>query len=96
MRIGIDWGGTKLEGVVMGPGSAILQRKRIATPQGDYAATLKAVVGLVRELEQAVGQGPLRVGVAHPGAFALPHQPGHPSVVLRDVLCGRDVRRRGS
>lgn len=70
MRIGIDLGGTKIEGIVMGPGSAILQRERVNTPQGDYVATLKAIVELVQRLEQLVGRNGLSVGVGHPGSVS--------------------------
>jgi fructokinase len=70
MRIGIDLGGTKIEGIVMGAGSAILHRRRIATPQNDYAATLAAIVELVRELERAAGRQGLTVGIGHPGSLS--------------------------
>ncbi|NKF22887.1 ROK family protein [Solimonas marina] len=68
MRIGIDLGGTKIEGVVMGEHSRIVARQRIATPAGDYDATIEAVAGLVHRLEAAAGGGPLPVGVGTPGA----------------------------
>ncbi len=70
MRIGIDLGGTKIEGIVMGPDSSVLQRERIVTPQGDYEATVAATVGLIRQLEGAVGQAGLNVGIGHPGSFS--------------------------
>ena len=47
MRIGIDLGGTKIEAIVMGEGSAILYRERVATPRDYYAGTLEAIAGLV-------------------------------------------------
>lgn len=68
MRIGIDLGGTKIEGIVMAPDSSVRHRERIATPQGDYAGTLDAIVALVQRLEQAAGGGPLPVGMGTPGA----------------------------
>lgn len=70
MRIGIDLGGTKIEGIVMGQGSAILQRERVSTPQGDYEATVAAVVALIHRLEKSVGQTGLRVGLGHPGSVS--------------------------
>lgn len=70
MRIGIDLGGTKIEGIVMGAGSAILQRERVTTPQGDYAGTLSAIVELVRRLELAVARENLPVGLGHPGSVS--------------------------
>lgn len=68
MRIGIDLGGTKIEGVVMGPGSQIVARERVPTPQGDHVATVAAVAALVKRLEQ--GHGTLPVGIGHPGSLS--------------------------
>ncbi|HEX4871885.1 MAG TPA: ROK family protein [Nevskiaceae bacterium] len=68
LRIGIDLGGTKIEGVVMAADSRLLARRRRPTPQGDYPATLAAIGALVAELEQAVGAAGLPVGIGTPGA----------------------------
>lgn len=69
-RIGIDLGGTKIEGVVLDEAGAELQRLRVATPAGDYEATLQAIAALVRELEARVGAAaPLPVGLGHPGTL---------------------------
>jgi fructokinase len=70
MRIGIDLGGTKIEGIVLRGEQAVLLRQRIATPTGDYEATLAAVVALISELENAVGASPLAVGLGHPGSLS--------------------------
>jgi len=67
LRIGIDLGGSKIEGVVLGPEGTLLVRERTATPQGDYAGTLAAICALVGRLEQAVGQS-CTVGIGMPGA----------------------------
>ncbi len=70
MRIGIDLGGTKIEGVVMGPRSQILQRERVGTPRGDYAGTLVAIAELVKALELGAGVAGLPVGIGHPGSIS--------------------------
>lgn len=70
MRIGIDLGGTKIEGIVMGEGARVLARQRVATPAGDYAATVDAVAALVQRLEAAAGARALPVGVGTPGAVS--------------------------
>ncbi|AXQ30332.1 ROK family protein [Solimonas sp. K1W22B-7] len=70
MRIGIDLGGTKIEGIVMDAASNILCRQRIATPAGDYTATLQACAGLVASLEREVGRSELRVGFGTPGSIS--------------------------
>lgn len=68
MRIGIDLGGTKIEGVVMGGGSRILARRRVPTPPGGYAEALIAIAEMVQALEQEVGASGLSVGAGTPGA----------------------------
>ncbi len=67
MRIGIDLGGTKIEGLVMDDFGAELLRKRVDTPRGDYNGTVAAVVEVVRYLEGAVGRAGT-VGVGMPGS----------------------------
>ncbi len=70
LRIGIDLGGTKIEGIVLRGEAEVLLRRRIATPARQYAATVEAVAALVRELEQTAGCVGLPVGVGHPGAIS--------------------------
>ncbi|HSD29450.1 MAG TPA: ROK family protein [Vicinamibacteria bacterium] len=69
MRIGLDLGGTKIEGVALDEGGAQLDRRRVATPREDYDGTLRAMAGLVRELEAATGRRGT-VGVGMPGALS--------------------------
>ena len=66
MRIGIDLGGTKIEGIALSGAGDELARFRVATPR-DYALSLDAIAALVRELEQAAGAVGT-VGVGIPGA----------------------------
>lgn len=67
MRIGIDLGGTKIEGVVLGPGGDILLRRRVATPTDGYRAILDAIAEVVLGLEADLGAS-CQVGVGTPGA----------------------------
>jgi fructokinase len=69
IRIGVDLGGTKIEAVALGEGGALLRRRRVATPRGDYQGTLEAVAALVHEFEEGLGQVG-SVGVGIPGALA--------------------------
>lgn len=69
IRIGIDLGGTKIEGIALDPSGGVLARERIPTPAGDYAAIVAAVADLVRMLETASG-GTATVGVGIPGAIS--------------------------
>ncbi|MDJ0741423.1 MAG: ROK family protein [Gammaproteobacteria bacterium] len=68
-RIGIDLGGTKIEGIVLADDGTASARQRVATPAGRYDATLDAVVALVGELERHCGQT-CSVGVGTPGALS--------------------------
>ena len=69
MRIGVDLGGTKIEAVALGHDGAARARRRVATPRGDYDATLDAVSRLVLEVEREAGER-ATVGVGMPGAIS--------------------------
>jgi len=66
MRIGIDLGGTKIEGIALGDAGDVLARRRVATPRR-YDGTVAAIVDLVAALEREVAaRGTVGVGI--PGA----------------------------
>jgi predicted NBD/HSP70 family sugar kinase len=69
MRIGVDLGGTKIEVIALADGGEALARRRVPTPRGDYAATLRAVADLVAAVETEVG-GRGSVGIGTPGAVS--------------------------
>lgn len=69
MRIGIDLGGTKIEGIALADDGRELARRRVPTPRHDYAATIAAIVALVDELERETGARG-SVGVGMPGAIS--------------------------
>src|SRR5438270_4858525 len=69
MRIGIDLGGTKIEGLVLDAGGVEKARLRVPTPSSSYEDALKAVIDVVGELERRAG-GRCTVGIAHPGAVS--------------------------
>jgi fructokinase len=96
MRIGIDVGGTKIEGIVMGPGSQILARERVPTPQGSYEETLATIAGLVDRLERQADRTGLRVGIGHPGSIspATGLLKGSNSVCLNNQPIRQDLERR--
>ncbi|HHQ4643356.1 TPA: ROK family protein [Aeromonas veronii] len=52
MLVGLDIGGTKIEGVIMDPHYKILHRLRVDTPKSDYAEFL----GKVREVVDELGR----------------------------------------
>ena len=69
MRIGIDLGGTKIEGIALAADGRELARVRVATPAGDYGATVAAVADMVAGLERAAGPAH-SVGVGIPGTVS--------------------------
>jgi fructokinase len=69
IRIGIDLGGTKIEGIALtGDGRAAAGR-RIATPRNDYDGTVRAIAGLVAAIEAEAGSTGT-VGIGMPGAIS--------------------------
>lgn len=69
MKIGIDLGGTKIEGIALDDNGVELVRHRIATPQGNYEATLDAIKQLVAHIETSTAQTGT-VGIGTPGAIS--------------------------
>ena len=67
IRIGVDLGGTKIEAAALDATGRIVARRRVATPAGNYEATVDAVGALVDAMEAELGRG-ARIGIATPGA----------------------------
>ena len=73
-RIGIDLGGTKIEGVFLSQENIICARKRIPTPQDknadqSYEAILLSIRKLIEQLEADAGVT-ARVGIGTPGTIS--------------------------
>jgi fructokinase len=68
-RIGIDLGGTKIEGAAIDGGGAVRVRRRVATPAGDYHATIAAISTLVRRIEGEIGEA-ASIGIGMPGTIS--------------------------
>lgn len=69
MRIGIDLGGSKIEGIILDADFQVRERQRIDTPSDDYDAILKRVIELVTQLQSAAGRQ-LDVGIGTPGSLS--------------------------
>ncbi len=68
MRIGIDLGGTKIEGIALDDNGAELARRRVPTPQ-NYPGTIQAIVELIDWIERETGhRGTIGVGI--PGTIS--------------------------
>ena len=68
IRIGVDFGGTKIEAAAIGPDGGFVARVREPNP-GGYDGALDTVARLVAEVEQRTG--PVgRIGVGMPGSVS--------------------------
>ncbi|MFC1451877.1 ROK family protein [Verrucomicrobiota bacterium] len=71
-RLGIDMGGTKIEGIVLEEDGAERFRKRIPTEQEKgYDGILDNVAGLYRVLTDSVDGAPHTFGIGTPGALSV-------------------------
>ncbi|HEX3624854.1 MAG TPA: ROK family protein [Verrucomicrobiae bacterium] len=70
-RIGIDLGGTKIEGVILDESGKQLSRKRIDTQQeGGYQHILNRIADLYRDLVKVIQSAPHTFGIGTPGAVS--------------------------
>ncbi|MBO6757619.1 MAG: ROK family protein [Roseibium sp.] len=69
MRLGVDWGGTKIEIVALDDAGSEIFRKRVSTPRDDYDGCIEAVAGLVAAAESETGQTGT-VGFGIPGSIS--------------------------
>ena len=68
-RIGIDLGGSKIEGAAIDAAGAVRARRRMPTPAGQYRGTISAIAAIVAELEQHTGMS-APVGIGMPGTIS--------------------------
>ena len=92
MRMGVDLGGTKIEIITLDDNGATLLRRRVQTPVGDYAGTVRTIAELVSSAQSQIGAS-ATLGIATPGA--LSPQNGllrnSNSVVLNGKPLDRDI-----
>jgi fructokinase len=105
--IGVDLGGTKMEGICLADDGGVRAFDRFPTPNQDYQSVLTEIARLVTHLESQVGveisiAGLATIGVATPG-FLVPSDGllrnsnltvlnGHPIDQDLTALMGRPVR----
>ena len=90
MKIGLDWGGTKLEAIALDPvTNEELTRNRIDSPKDDYQDILNAVHNLI--LETADNNKEITVGIGMPGS--LHPKTGLVQVSNTKVLEGQNVKK---
>ncbi|MFZ0502885.1 MAG: ROK family protein [Chthoniobacterales bacterium] len=92
MRIGVDLGGTKIEVIALDDNGATVLKRRVKTPIGDYAGTVRTIVDLASSAQSQIGAS-ATVGIATPGAVSP--QSGllrnSNSVVLNGKPLDRDI-----
>ena len=90
MKIGLDWGGTKLEAIALDPvTNEELARNRIDSPKDDYPKIIDAVYNLI--LDTANNEKEITVGIGMPGS--LHPETGLVQVSNTKALEGRDVKK---
>lgn len=68
--IGIDLGGTKIEGIVLSPSHEVVERQRIPTEQeGGYEHILGRIAGLIEGLRRHA-DGTEHIGIGTPGSLS--------------------------
>jgi len=90
MKIGLDWGGTKLEAIALDPlTNEEIIRNRIDSPKDDYKKIIDAVYNLI--LDTANNTKEITVGIGMPGS--LHPQTGLVQVSNTKALEGKDVKK---
>ena len=69
LQIGLDLGGSKIEGILLGPGAKEWARYCVATPRHENAATIAAIVDLTARLMQDI-TADATIGIAVPGSIS--------------------------
>jgi fructokinase len=90
MRLGLDYGGTKIEGIVLGPEGEERARARVPTPRNDYEGGLRAIRELMLHLEALAGGPVSAVGIGVPGS--VDRASGRVALGNSTWLHGRDLR----
>ncbi|MEL6677113.1 MAG: ROK family protein [Pseudomonadota bacterium] len=68
MPVGVDYGGTKIEAIVLSDDGEVLAKQRVPTPRGDYDGSVRAIADLVAKVEAEAGTDPQPMGIGIPGA----------------------------
>ena len=89
MKIGIDWGGTKIEGIALDPSSGKeVVRKRVEAPKENYDLIIQTVQNLIFEISKDFDE--FSVGIGMPGS--LHPKTGLVQVSNTEALEGKNVK----
>lgn len=90
MRIGFDYGGTKIAGIAIGDKGEKLAELRFATPRHDYDAGVQTLRKATTQLQEMAGRTATSVGIGVPGS--VDQKTGRISLGNSVWLSGRDLR----
>jgi len=90
MRIGFDYGGTKIAAIALDDSGETLAQTRIPTPRHDYEGGIRAIKSVVEALEAETGQTARNVGIGVPGS--VDRDTGHVALGNSVWLHGQDLR----
>ena len=68
MRIGFDYGGTKIAGVAIGNAGEVLAEIRVPTPRHDYDAGVMAIKSVTEQLQDMAKTTAKSLGIGVPGS----------------------------
>ena len=89
MKVGIDWGGTKIEGIVLEPSTGKeLLRKRVDSPKDNYVEIINKVCELINDISDNFDN--FSVGIGMPGS--LHPETGLVQVSNTKALEGQNVK----
>ncbi len=89
MKVGIDWGGTKIEGIVLEPSTGKeLLRKRVDSPKDNYVEIINKVCELINDI--SINFDNFSVGIGMPGS--LHPETGLVQVSNTKALEGQNVK----
>ena len=89
MKVGIDWGGTKIEGIVLEPSTGKeLLRKRVDAPKDNYVEIINKVCELITDISSKSNN--FTVGIGMPGS--LHPKTGQVQVSNTKALEGQNVK----
>ena len=89
MKVGIDWGGTKIEGIVLEPSTGKeLLRKRVDSPKDNYVEIINKVCELINDI--SINFDDFSVGIGMPGS--LHPETGLVQVSNTKALEGQNVK----
>jgi len=90
MRIGFDYGGTKIAGIAIGDNGEKLAELRVETPRFDYDAGVSVIQNATVQLQELAGVKAEFVGIGVPGSVDM--KTGQISLGNSVWLSGRDLR----